>query len=186
MRLRGAWIKKIEVVVGARIRSEKLREHLGYARSLEGKGVGWDGDNNFEHMWEEVKRAMVESAREVCDSIRVGGKNPKSVWWNYEIKAVVRKKETAWKEMLAASDEEVKEGVWKRTEKRRKRIKNKSQMKVNEQFESKIIEDMNGNRKLFWKEVSNTKGGKVECCSRIKDGNGKLAQGEDEVLKIWN
>ena len=42
-------------------------------------------------------------------------------------------------------------------------------------------EDVNGNKKLFWKEVSNMKGGKVESCSRIKDGNGRLAQGEDEV-----
>ena len=46
-------------------------------------------------------------------------------------------------------------------------------------------EDVNGNRKLFWKEVSNAKGGKVESCNRIKDGNGRLAQGEDEVKKIW-
>ena len=44
---------------------------------------------------------------------------------------------------------------------------------------------MNVNRKLFWKEVSNAKGGKVESCSRIKDGNGRLAQGEDEVRMIW-
>ena len=29
------------------------------------------------------------------------------------------------------------------------------------------------------------KGGKVESCSRIKDGNGRFAQGEDEVRKIW-
>ena len=34
---------------------------------------------------------MVESAREVCGSVRVGEKDPKSVWWNYEIKATVRK-----------------------------------------------------------------------------------------------
>ena len=42
-------------------------------------------------------------------------------------------------------------------------------------------EDVNGNRKLFWKEVSNAKGGKVESCSRIKGGNGRLTQREDEV-----
>ena len=30
-------------------------------------------------------------------------------------------------------------------------------------------ENMNGNKKLFWKEVNNTKGGNVENCSRIKD-----------------
>ena len=69
VRLVGVWIKKREAVVGARrIRSEKLREHQyreRYIRSLEGKGVEWDGDNNVEHMWEQVKRAMVESAREV-------------------------------------------------------------------------------------------------------------------------
>ena len=46
-------------------------------------------------------------------------------------------------------------------------------------------EEVNENRKLFWKEVSNVKGGKVESCSIIKEGNGRLAQGEDEVRKIW-
>ena len=51
--------------------------------------------------------------------------------------------------------------------------------KVNEQFGGKINEDINRNKKFFWKEVSNAKGGKVESCSRIKDGNGRLAQGEE-------
>ena len=64
------WIKRREVVNEARrIRSEKLGEHKyreGYARSLEGKGIEWDGENNVEHMWEQVKMTMVESAREVC------------------------------------------------------------------------------------------------------------------------
>ena len=48
-------------------------------------------------------------------------------------------------------------------------------------------EDVNGNRKLFWKEVNNAKGRKVESCSRINDGIGRLAQGEDEVCEdIYN
>ena len=46
-------------------------------------------------------------------------------------------------------------------------------------------EDVHGNRKLFWREVSNMKGGKVESCSSKKDGNGRLAQGEDELQRIW-
>ena len=45
-------------------------------------------------------------------------------------------------------------------------------------------ENVNRNRELFWKEVSNAKVRKVESCSRIKDGNGRLAQGEDEVRRI--
>ena len=40
---------------------------------------------------------------------KVGGKNLKSVWWNNEIKVAVRKKEAAWKGVLAVSDEEAKE-----------------------------------------------------------------------------
>ena len=52
-------------------------------------------------------------------------------------------------------------------------------------FGRKLNEDVNGNGKLFWKEESNAKGGKVESCSRINDGNGRLAQGEDELRRIW-
>ena len=52
-----------------RIRREKLREHQyreEYTRSQEGKRVEWDGENNVKYMWELVKWAMVENAREVC------------------------------------------------------------------------------------------------------------------------
>ena len=45
-------------------------------------------------------------------------------------------------------------------------------------FGRKMNEEVNGNKKLFGKEVSNAKGGKVESCSRVKDRNGRLAQGE--------
>ena len=33
--------------------------------------------------------------------------------------------------------------------------------------------------------MSNAKRGMVESSSRIKDRNGRLAQGEDEVRRIW-
>ena len=46
-------------------------------------------------MWEQIKRGMVESAKEVCSSVRVGGKNPKNVRWNDEIKAALKRKEAA-------------------------------------------------------------------------------------------
>ena len=52
-----------------RIRSRKLKEHSSeknMPRSLEGKRVEWDGENNVEHMREQVKQEMVESTREVC------------------------------------------------------------------------------------------------------------------------
>ena len=35
---------------------------------------------------------MVAIAGEVCGSVRVRGKNPKSVWWNHEVKATAKLK----------------------------------------------------------------------------------------------
>ena len=66
-----------------------------------------------------------------------------------------------------------------------KRCIYQSEKKVNEQFGRKMNEYVNGNRKLFWKEVSNVNLVKVESYSSMKDGNGGLAQGEDEVRRIW-
>ena len=45
-------------------------------------------------------------------------------------------------------------------------------------------QDVNGNRKVFWKDVSKANGRKVENSNRIKDGNGKLALEEVEVRRI--
>ena len=46
-------------------------------------------------------------------------------------------------------------------------------MKLNKYFGKRVNEDVNRNMKLFWKEMSNAKGRKVESCNRIKDGNGR-------------
>ena len=45
-------------------------------------------------------------------------------------------------------------------------------------------QDVDGNRELFWKEVSKVNDEKVERCSRIKDENGRLALGEDDERRI--
>ena len=93
-----------------------------------------------------MKQAMVKSIREVCGSVRVRGKNSKSVWWNDEIKA---------------RDEDPKErGMEVYIEEKRnfKRCIYNSKKKVNEQLGRKMNQDVNGNRKLFWKEVNNVRG----------------------------
>ena len=93
------------------------------------------------------------------------------------IKTAVRRKETAWKGVLVASDEDTKEICMKAYREEKRKVKRwiiQSKKKINEQFLRKMNEDVNGNRILFWKEVSNAKGRKVESCSRVKDGNGRI------------
>ena len=57
--------------------------------------------------------------------------------------------------MLATSDEEAKERCMKAYRKEKRKVKRciyQSKKKVNEQFGRNMNEDVNGNRKLFWKE----------------------------------
>ena len=127
VRLVGAWIKRREVVDRVRrIKSEKLREHQKreeYARSFEWKRVEWDGENNVEHMWEQVTWAMVESARKVCDSVRVRGGKSKSAWWNDEVKAAVKRKEDGWKELMGARDEDARERCLEVNKEEKRKVK---------------------------------------------------------------
>ena len=67
--------------------------------------------------------------------MRVGGENPKNLWWNNQVKPAVKRKEDAWKVVLGARDEDAKERcleVYK---------------EVQEQFARQMNGDVNGNRK---------------------------------------
>ena len=54
---------------------------------------------------------------------------------------------------------------------------------VYEQFERKMNQDVNGNRKGFWKKVSKMNGGKVEVSNRIKDGNGEQQDCQEDLCR---
>ena len=65
-------------------------------------------------------------------------------------------------------------------------LKYLSKKDVNEHFGRKINQDVDGNRKFFfWKEAVKVNKGKVKSCSRIKDGNGRLALGEKELKGLF-
>ena len=132
---------------------------------------------------------MVNSAREVCGSMRVGEMSLRNVWWNDVARATFESKKAVWKEVLGAGDEDAKERcmeVYKEEKRKVKMCIYQNKKEVNEQFWRKTNQDVYGNRKLFWKEVSKVNGGKVENCSRVKDGKGRLTLGEDEVRSIFN
>ena len=83
-------------------------------------------------------------------------KYKRSVWWNDDIKAVVRRKE-------APSYQEAKKRCMEAYKQEKRKVKGciyQGKKKVNVQFGRKMNDDVNGNRKLFWKEMSNAKGGK--------------------------
>ena len=80
--------------------------------------------------------------------------------------------------MLGAKDEDAKEScleVCKEKKRKAKRCIYQSKQNVNEQFGKKMNQDVNGNRKSFWKELSKANGEELENFNRIKHGNGGLA-----------
>ena len=100
----------------------------------------------------------------------------------------IKRKEATWKEVLGARDEDAKERcleVYKEEKRKVKRLIYQSKNEVPEQFGRKKNQGVNGNRKLFWKEVRKVNRGKEEYYSRIKDGNWRLAVEEVEMRRIW-
>ena len=88
---------------------------------------------------------------------------------------------------MGAIDEDAREmclEIYKEERRKIKRCIYPSKKEIQEQFERKMNYDVNGNRKLFWKKVSEANGGKVENFNRIKDGNGRIIL-KKEARNIW-
>ena len=66
---------------------------------------------------------MVKSAREVCGSVKSGGKEPKDCVVNDEVKAADRRKKAAWNKGLAATDEEAKERCMEACREEKRKVK---------------------------------------------------------------
>ena len=75
---------------------------------------------------------------------------------------------------MGDKDEETKKKMYESLQRRKNNTQKlyiyHNKMKVNEQFGRKMNQDVDGNRKYFWNELSNEKGGKVESCSRMEMG----------------
>ena len=56
--------------------------------------------------------------------------NPKCVWWNNKIKDAVRRKEAAWKEMLAPSAEKANERCMEAYIEKKRKVNSKKKVKL--------------------------------------------------------
>ena len=101
-------------------------------------------------------------------------------WWNPEVKAGQKKKESGWRNVLGARKKTVK-GRYKRIYKDKKgRVKKciffNVKKRVYQQFRIKMNQDLNGNRKLFWEEEDTAKEGKVETYCLIINRTGRFQE----------
>ena len=88
------------------------------------------------------------------------------------VKDAAERNEAAWREVLGTRDEVAKDRRMEVYKEERERLKGVF-IRAKRKEGRKMNQDLDGNRKLFWKEVTKIKGGKVESCHRIEDGNGR-------------
>ena len=74
-------------------------------------------------------------------------------------------------------------GTYKEEKRKVKKCKYERKKQESEQFLGKMNQDVGWNRKFFKKEVGNENNLKVERCSWIKEGSGKLVVRENEVQR---
>ena len=73
----------------------------------------------------------------------------------------------------------------KRT-KTRKKVK-EAKKEADERWGCRIMQNFEGNRKMFWKEVKRVRKENIsgDGCVRMKDENGDMLVNKDEVNKRW-
>src|SRR5678815_3200129 len=85
-----------------------IRDRDKYVRALASKSVDCE-QVETEQIWDQMKKAIFSSAKEVCGCAKVGNKNVNSEWWNEEVMLAVKSKKEAWLNVLKANDEVSKE-----------------------------------------------------------------------------
>src|SRR5678816_3272894 len=103
------------------------------------------------------------------------------------MKAVKGKKE-AWLNVLKANDEDSKERcleLYKEEKRNTKRCIRRRKQEVNEQFGRRMNEDIQGNRKLFWKEARKVKNENKGNLLRIMNRDGAFVTHEMDVRGVW-
>jgi hypothetical protein len=191
IRLVGVWMeRKMDRKKVGRIKSEMLNEQSyrdKYERTLLSKSVVCE-QNGIEQIWTHLKEALVNSAREICGSAKVGNRNVNSEIWCDEVKQAINRKKEAWLKVLQAKDEILKERYMEEYKEERRKTKkciNKRKKEVNEQFGRKMNGDVQGNRKLFWKEVKKIKKDNKVNLQKIMDRNGTFVTDDLDVRRVW-
>lgn len=129
----------------------KVCERLREARMTVEEGISV---NDVFSVFRDVVTAVAAEVvgYKVCRSRRKG-----SAWWADKIKEAIEWKKKAYKKMLQRNvDGEIRErrkNEYKSWNRRMKELVKENKMRVDEEFGRKLSEKLNGNKKLFWKDV---------------------------------
>ena len=140
---------------------------------------------DVEEEWSKFKKSVVKCAEKVCGMRKVGGGVRKgSEWWCEEVKVAVEEKKRAHGVWLQKKSE-VSYERYKECKRRAMRAVRFAKARADERWGRKLTEDVQGNKRMFWKEVKKTRKGPSRKEERVKAADGRLLVEQEEVGRRW-
>ena len=156
---------------------EKIRSKWEVRKNLEWEGV--------EEEWKAFKDSVKVIAKEVCGMRKVGGRKRKGCeWWNESIDCHVKEKRKLFERYMQSREREDYERYRRKRNEVKRRVK-EAKREANERWGSKLVEDYDRNKGMFWKEVQRGRKGDEKRVDRINGANGELLVDGEEVSERW-
>lgn len=167
---------------------EVLKDKLGDIKD--------DRNGDIERVWMDVKDNIVKAAIDVCGvTKRKKVCEVKNVWYDKEVRDMVKEKKKAWLDWLAAkarqrvqglSEVQKEKEMYKSIKKRVKNLVKRKKEEQQDEFDTKLSHKFQDNVKLFWKLVRSARGKLTSSdLDRVRDKNGRVLDNEKCVLMRW-
>ena len=175
-----------EVVKVERLKNESCKneyvECLKYEWEVQKERVIGD----VEEEWMAFKNAVIRSASNVCGMKRLSksGIRKGSEWWNTDVERMVKNKCDLYKMWLQSKCSVLYER-YKSVRNEVKRAVRRAKKDADVRWGEKLVENFQGNKRMFWKEVKRTRKGVEVKEERVKDVNGNVLSESGEVCERW-
>ena len=172
-----------------RIKIEKLHElptSIKYKESIIEKAAKVSTrDRNVEEEWQEFKRAIVGSAKEVCGEVICKDRKYRTPWWTEEVKEAVKEKKLYYRRYLANKTEKALLEYRQKCKKTKIAVK-LAKEKSWEDFGKDIEKNYQEGSNKFWKIIKKLRNGGKTFSKGMKDESGELKTEHEEILGIWS
>lgn len=138
---------------------------------------------SVEEEWRLFKETLVKSAEKVCGRTSRKRKDKETRWWNALTIQAVKEKNQAWRKWYKTRKEEDHQIYVSKKKKCKKVIEEEKEKSWNE-FISSLEEDVEGNKKLFYKMMRN-KRKRSEVSVELEAEDGKIVGEPEEIKTCW-
>ncbi|XP_045471756.1 uncharacterized protein LOC123678663 [Harmonia axyridis] len=141
-------------------------------------------EEGVEEVWGRFKNILMESAKRVCGSVKIGRNRRGTAWWNDNLKRQIKMKKILWKKYLKNRNA-CNYRKYKEQRKRVKQVTLEEKEKTWRDFGERMEKNYTENRKLFYRVMKNMRKGEKVDNTSIKCKRNRLLVGEKEIMERW-